>query len=119
MADNSIERFLSGKGVKVPKVVSSEETKLKDSCLRYLEKLKKEGQLIVWNKRWSGGIFQKAGFPDLEIWYKGKHLDVEFKDLSNTSTLQDDKIEEIKATGNIVTVIDNLRAFKDFINSIE
>ena len=118
MADSSLERFLNDKGVKVPKKVTSEETKLKDAAIRFLESLRKEGHAIVWNKRWSGGIFQKAGFPDLEIWYKAKHIDVEFKDMSDTSTLQDDKIKDIEATGNIVVVIDNLRAFKDLIRSI-
>lgn len=115
---DALDQFLKKHKIKKETKVTSSEGNLQNKAIEYLKSLKSAGHSIVWNKRWSGGIYQRSGFPDLEVWYRGKHVDIELKDLAKVTPLQQEKIDAIKATGNLVYVVNNLAEFKEIINSL-
>lgn len=116
---SALDKFLKEKKVKPKKNTSSKESTLRDQCVRYVQKLEREGDSVLISKRWSGGYYTRSGLPDLEFWGYGVHLDIELKDDSGLSPLQVDKIKRIELTGNQVMVIDHLNQFKEILTKLK
>lgn len=110
-----LKNFTKRHNIKVNKSTGSREGNLQDRCVAHLEKLSATGYPVVWNVRWSGGIYTRSGFPDLEVWINSQHLDIELKDKSFVSTVQTDKISKIKSTNNPVYVTSTIGEFRKII----
>lgn len=64
----------------------------------------------------------KAGVPDLLVCYKGLFIAIEVKapgKLSNTSKLQDYNLEQVRASGGLTLVVDNLADVFRFFDSLD
>jgi len=100
--------------IKLKDKTSRENSNLKPSICKYLDKLKKHGLLLRYDKNW-GGTFGKAGRPDLEVIYKSQTWYFELKDKAILDTIQTAVIEELKLLNVPVYVIHSLDEFKTII----
>ena len=83
--ENQIKKYLTEQGIYA---LGTPSDKMKTKAIGYFE------------KRWGGGMFVKAGLPDLSIVIKGKSLEVEIKqDRGVVSELQKFMIKQINESG--------------------
>ncbi len=71
-----------------------------------------------YEKRWGGGMFTKAGLPDMHICIHGKSIEVEIKaERGRTSNLQRQMLAQINDSGGygIVVYPKDFEAFKQNI----
>lgn len=95
----------------------AEEKDFQQKVIKYLEL---RGAYVV--KYWGGGMFTRAGVPDLLVAYKGKFIGVELKaEKGVVSDLQTYNIEEIKRAGGIALVLrpSGFDEFKNLIDSLD
>lgn len=94
-------------------VKQTENTVLKKSIYRYLDKFDKESIEVI--KTW-GNAVEKSGRPDLSILYKGQTHYIELKDpLGELSAIQKRTIERYRNIGVPVYVVSSLKEFKEII----
>lgn len=68
-----------------------------------------------YEKRWGGGMFTKAGLPDMHICIHGKSIEVEIKaERGRTSNLQKQMLAQINDSGGYGLVVypKDFEAFK-------
>lgn len=73
-----------------------------------------------YEKRWGGGMFTKAGLPDMHICIHGHSIEVEIKqERGRTSDLQEYMIEQINDSGGRAMVVfpKDFDEFKEIIES--
>ena len=72
-----------------------------------------------YEKRWGGGMFTKAGLPDMHICIHGKSIEVEIKaERGRTSNLQRQILAQINDSGGYGLVV-YPRDFEAFKQNIE
>jgi hypothetical protein len=107
----------------------AEEKQYEQKIKRYLEsvgvyalgldyKNKPVPAVGYYEKRWGGGMFTKAGLPDMHICIHGKSIEVEIKaERGRTSNLQRQMLAQINESGGYAIVVypKDFEAFKQNI----
>lgn len=108
----------------------AEEKNFENKIKRYLEsvgvyalgldyKNKPVPAVGYYEKRWGGGMFTKAGLPDMHICIHGKSIEVEIKaERGRTSNLQRQILAQINDSGGYGLVV-YPRDFEAFKQNIE
>lgn len=94
----------------------AEEKTFQNKVIKWLES---QGAYVV--KYWGGGMYTRAGVPDLLVCHKGYFLGIELKaEKGKASDLQLHNIEEIKKSGGIALVLrpSGFDDFKKFIDTL-
>ena len=89
---------------------------------KVIEYLKTLGDDVWYVKYWGGGIYTRAGVPDLLICYKGQFIALELKAPNGrVSKLQEVNINKINNAGGVAMALypKNFEEFKNMIESIE
>ena len=85
------------------------EAKITKQIIDYLKSLKREGHRIWWLKL-HGGPMQRAGVPDLEVIFHGRHLFFEIKAPGKKPTqLQQIQIDRINEAGGEARVVHSVK----------
>lgn len=95
----------------VEKKKRTENTTLKNGIEKWIENELKD-QPYVYYKNWGGGLYNRAGRPDVEIAYKGIVSYWELKDPDGVlSTIQRHVIDKYKQAGIPIFVVDTVDEF--------
>lgn len=94
----------------------AQESLFQKKVIKYLETL---GNDVWFVKYWGGGIYTKAGIPDLLICYKGNFIALELKAPNGrVSKLQEVNINKINIAGGYAIALypQNFEEFKKYMS---
>lgn len=97
----------------------TEEKRIQNKILSYLNKLKKEGYPIFYERRQSGGFSYKKGIPDIYVVYDGKHIEIEVKKKGGKLSTMQEKFRDMCIEKNIGwLVVDDIETLYKYMKNL-